>query len=267
MSDPTATDGTGDSRQGIQSIEIGSKVLFALARAGTPLTLNELARLCGEAPNKVHRYLVSLGRVGLTSQLPTTSQYDLGPGLRQLGAEALRRTNEIAVASAYAARLRDETGFAVNISAWTDGGPVIVRWEYGVHALAMTTRIGAILPLLSSAAGQVFLAHLPWRMTKTALELQYGHVDKAMEHTVQEISERVRADGFARSDGAVIDAHLSLAAPIAAASDPMPVVQTVVMPRHRMNDETLAPVFAALRKSVRDAVMELGGPPVGTSAG
>ena len=44
MADAAATDGNGDSRQGIQSVEIGSKVLFSLAQAVAPLTLNELAR-------------------------------------------------------------------------------------------------------------------------------------------------------------------------------------------------------------------------------
>lgn len=266
MTDAAATDMSGDSRQGIQSVEIGTKVLFSLAQAGAPLTLNELARLCGEAPNKVHRYLVSLGRVGLTSQSPATGRYDLGPSLRQLGAEALRRTNEIAVASTYAARLRDETGYAVNVGAWTDSGPVIVRWEYGIHALAMTTRIGAVIPLIESAAGQVFLAHLPQRMTRPALEIQYGHLDEALEQKIQQTVERVRADGYGRSDGAVVSAHLSLSIPISAASDPMPVVLTLVMPRQRVGEDERSSALDALRKSVHDAVMELGGPPEGPTA-
>ncbi len=252
-----------DARQGIQSIEIGSKVLFALAGAGGPLSLNELGRLAGEAPNKVHRYLVSLGRVGLTSQSLTTGRYDLGPALRRLGTEALRRTNEIAVATEYASHLRDNTGYAVNVAVWTDGGPVIVRWEYGLHPLSLTTRIGASLPVVESAAGQVFLALLPSMMTRTALETQYGSLTGDLQLKIAKIVKRVGSVGYGRTDGGLITSHLSLSAPILAASDPMPVMLTIVMPRDGVNATQEASALVALKESAAAAVMELGGPPPG----
>jgi DNA-binding IclR family transcriptional regulator len=263
MSEGELGDNVSDSRQGIQSVEIGSKVLFALAGAGGPLSLNELARLSGEAPNKVHRYLVSLGRVGLTLQSLSTGRYDLGPALRRLGVEALRRTNEIAVATEHAGQLRDATGYAVNVSVWTDGGPVIVRWEYGLHALSLTTRIGASLPIVESAAGQVFLAQLPPMMTQPALELQYGALTPELQQKIRKITKRVRSDGYGRTDGGVITSHLSLSAPIMAASDPMPVMLTIVMPRDGVDAAKEALALAALNGSASAAIMELGGPPPG----
>ena len=261
MSEDESGDTATDSRQGIQSVEIGSKVLFALAEAGGPLSLNELGRLAGEAPNKVHRYLVSLGRVGLTSQSLSTGRYDLGPALRRLGAEALRRTNEIAVATEYAGQLRDNTGYAVNVAVWTDGGPVIVRWEYGLHPLSLTTRIGASLPIVESAAGQVYLALLPPMMTQTALEAQYGSVTDDLQQKIRKIVKRVGSVGYGRTDGGLITSHLTLSAPILAASDPMPVILTIVMPRERIDAAMEASALAALKESAAAAVMELGGPP------
>ena len=263
MSENESGEDATDSRQGIQSVEIGSKVLFALAGAGGPLSLNELGRLAGEAPNKVHRYLVSLGRVGLTSQSLTTGRYDLGPALRRLGTEALRRTNEIAVATEFASQLRDNTGYAVNVAVWTDGGPVIVRWEYGLHPLSLTTRIGASLPIVESAAGQVFLALLPTMMTRTALESQYGSLTDDLRHKMARIVKRVNSVGYGRTDGGLITSHLSLSAPILAASDPMPVLLTIVMPRDSVDAAQEASALTALKESASAAVMELGGPPPG----
>lgn len=263
MSENESGEDVTDSRQGIQSVEIGSKVLFALAGAGGPLSLNELGRLAGEAPNKVHRYLVSLGRVGLTSQSLTTGRYNLGPALRRLGTEALRRTNEIAVATEYASQLRDNTGYAVNVAVWTDGGPVIVRWEYGLHPLSLTTRIGASLPIVESAAGQVFLAILPAMMTRTALETQYGPLTEDLQQKMAKIVKRVGSVGYGRTDGGLITSHLSLSSPILAASDPMPVALTIVMPRDGVNAAQEASALAALKESASAAVMELGGPPPG----
>lgn len=88
-----------DARQGIQSVENAKAVLLALESGAGPLTLTQVAEGAGMQPNKAHRYLVSLGRVGLVSQSPQSGRYDLGPAMRRLGAEALRRMDEVGVAS------------------------------------------------------------------------------------------------------------------------------------------------------------------------
>jgi hypothetical protein len=56
------------ARQGIQSVENAMTVLLALERGAGPMTLTQVAEGCGMQASKVHRYLVSLGRVGLVSQ-------------------------------------------------------------------------------------------------------------------------------------------------------------------------------------------------------
>ena len=64
-------------RQGIQSIEVGSTLLEALARARGPLSLRDLSHEAEMSPSKAHRYLVSLLRSGLVLQDPTTNLYDV----------------------------------------------------------------------------------------------------------------------------------------------------------------------------------------------
>src|SRR5258706_337867 len=85
------TDEAGDARQGIQSVENAMRVLLAIERGYGPVTLSQIAAGSGMQPSKAHRYLVSLCRSGLVSQSPRSGLYDLGPAMRRLGAEALRR--------------------------------------------------------------------------------------------------------------------------------------------------------------------------------
>ncbi len=139
---------TQSIQQGIQSIEVGAKVLFALERGRGPMPLSEVGRRSGLQPAKAHRYLVSLVRVGLASQDAITGLYDLGPAARHLGVEALRRTDSLSTASAYAQELRDQTGHTVNIAVWSDDGPLVVRWDTGAHVLPIMVRLGSTLPLL-----------------------------------------------------------------------------------------------------------------------
>src|SRR6185503_7212036 len=51
-----------DRRRGIQSLEIGLRVLECLEHASDPLTLTQIAQATGMRPSKVHIYLVSLMR-------------------------------------------------------------------------------------------------------------------------------------------------------------------------------------------------------------
>ncbi|MEC3975754.1 IclR family transcriptional regulator [Amycolatopsis sp. H20-H5] len=254
-------DDAADSRQGIQSVEIASRVLVALEQAGGPVALNELAKRCGAAPNKIHRYLVSLGRAGLTAQSQTTGRYDLGPTMRRIGAEALRRSNEVAVATDHVVQLSNETGHAVNLSVWSDAGPVVVRWDYGSHALSLTARIGAALPLLESAAGQVFLAHLPSVMTSTVLDRQYGTLSAKQLADIDKLKTQVRRRGYAEGKGGVIASQLSYAVLVASASEPMPLVATVVLPKDGFDEAEAQKTLSALIQTAAAITADLGGPP------
>src|SRR4051812_34501243 len=157
---------------GIKSVEVAARVLFALEQARGPLTLTEVAKKSGLHPAKAHRYLTSLLRTGLASQDGVTGSYDLGPAARHLGVEALRRLDPVRIASARAAELRDASGHTVNVSVWSDYGPTMVAWITGTHLLPMVIRVGSTLPMLDSAVGYCFLAHLPAAATAKALRAQ-----------------------------------------------------------------------------------------------
>ncbi|MFC8597118.1 hypothetical protein [Isoptericola sp. NPDC057191] len=134
------------------------------------------------------------------TQSRSTGKYDLGPATRRLGGEALRRTNEVAIASEHSVALSEATGHSVNLAVWTDSGPMIVRWDYGAHALSLTARVGASLPLLDSASGQVFFAHLPRTMTARALEASLaGRTRSEATAIAQAVRDRATARPLAAS--------------------------------------------------------------------
>ena len=56
--------GSGN-QQGVQSVEVGARLLKAIGAASAPLMLKELAAAARMPPAKAHRYLVSLARCGL----------------------------------------------------------------------------------------------------------------------------------------------------------------------------------------------------------
>ena len=124
------------------------------------MALGELARRCRMAPSNMHRYLVSLCRTGLVEQVGSDGRYDLGQGALTLWLCGHEWLDEYRVADGAIRELHRETGLAVAIISWGSHGPTIVRRSI-LRPLIVTTRIGAAISVLNSAAGRIFAAFLP----------------------------------------------------------------------------------------------------------
>jgi DNA-binding IclR family transcriptional regulator len=253
-------DDGGDARQGIQSVENAMTVLLALERGLGPMSLTQIAAATAMAPSKAHRYLVSLARVGLVAQSRSSGLYDMGPSMRRLGAESLRRMDEAGLASEYLPELRDRTGHAVNLAVWGDHGPIIVRWDYGSYALPITVRVGATLPLLSSSVGRIYLAHLPAALTDPVLLSQAETAEQTglTDEDVERLKADARRDGFALTAGGVLAGVSSVAAPVFAAADSLPLVIALVFPTRLATPETVAYLTGEVRTTAEAVSAELG---------
>jgi DNA-binding IclR family transcriptional regulator len=247
-------------QQGIQSIEIGSRVLLALEAGRGPLTLSDVAKRSGLHPAKAHRYLVSLVRTGLASQNLSTAMYDLGPASRHLGVEALRRTDPVSIASASAVGLRDDTGHTVNLSVWSDAGPLIVRWDTGAHALPIVVRVGSTLPLLDSAVGHVFLAHLPRSITSEVLRAQQrqGATRKLPAAEIKHLTEAVRRTGWGHTMNRMIFGLAALAAPVFGADGELELVLGLALPTRLLTPAGTRRLGPRLRSAADRISHELG---------
>ncbi|MFJ3958937.1 IclR family transcriptional regulator [Arthrobacter sp. NPDC090010] len=243
-----------DERQGIQSVEIAMTVLEALEAGRGAMTLNQIAKASDMATSKVHRYLVSLGRAGLVAQSPGTGRYDLGPGLRRLGIESLRRMDDVEVVAEYLPGLRDRTGHAVNLAVWGDRGPTIVRWHYGSYALPITVRVGATLPIASSSVGRAFMAHLPVAMVERALKAE----GIASREEMQGVIDEVLTTGLAVTTDAMIPGVTSIAAAVVADVMALPIVIATAMPTGEISADDLLQVGHELRGEVERISQSLG---------
>ena len=246
-------------RKGIQSVELAMTVLQALEQGLGPMTLTQIAGAAGMAPSKAHRYLVSLSRVGLIAQSPASGRYDLGPAMRRLGVEALRRMDEVAWVSEHLPGLRDRTGHAVNLAVWGENGPVIVRWDYGSYALPITVRVGATMPMLSSI-GRVDLSCLPAALTGPVLAAQDAASGRpaSSQPEIDDAVAAVRRDGYALTKDAVVPGVASVAAPVFPAAESLPLVVALAMPARQTSDAQIDEAAQELLRSTKAMSRELG---------
>lgn len=146
-------------RQGIQSIEVGFRLLNILAQARRPMMLRDLAAAAEMPAAKAHRYLVSFMRIGLVEQDSATGRYDLGGFALELGLSSLGRLDPVRFAGPYLEELCEKIHQSVALAVWGNRGATIVRIiETGDH-IAINLRAGNVLPTTKSATGRLFAAY------------------------------------------------------------------------------------------------------------
>jgi DNA-binding IclR family transcriptional regulator len=155
--------------RGIQSIEVGGRLLHALARAGEPMMLRDLAREAGMTPAKAHPYLVSFSRLGLIEQDDTTGRYEVGGLALELGLVSLRRLSAVRVAGPSIEALANDIKHAVSLSIWGTHGPTVIRLEQPSHPVHIVMRVGSVMGMLETATGRIFTAFLPQTVAMAAL--------------------------------------------------------------------------------------------------
>lgn len=157
-------------RTGIQSIEVGFRLLEVLTREPRPMMLRDLALAAHMSPAKAHRYLVSFLRLGAVAQDPVSGRYELGGFALQMGLARLARVDGVKLARIALTGLRDEIDQTVGIAVWGNQGPTIVHWMESSHPAKAALKLGDVMPLTSSATGLLFSAYLPRSKTQPMLD-------------------------------------------------------------------------------------------------
>lgn len=135
-----------DDRRGrVQSVEQAARVLAALAALGRA-SLAAVAREAAMPPAKAHRYLKSLVLTGLAGQDAATGRYAPGPAALALGLAALGQVDAARVAAPALARLCEATGATCLLALPPADAPVVVAMEVPPGAVAVQSRLGAVLP-------------------------------------------------------------------------------------------------------------------------
>jgi DNA-binding IclR family transcriptional regulator len=152
---PQARTGRG-TRRGIQSVEVGGRLLHALAHHGLPMALKDLAADAGMPAAKAHPYLVSFGHIGLVEQERDSGRYALGPLALQMGLISLQQADPVRIAALLLPGLAARTGQTVALVVWGTRGPTVVLREASPAAVHVDMRHGTVFSIAGTASGRLF---------------------------------------------------------------------------------------------------------------
>lgn len=228
-------------RGGVQSVEVGIRVLCALADSGGEQSLGRIAERAGMPPAKAHRYLASLSRAGVVERSDTSNRYVLGGLALRIGLVALSRLDIIEVARTELNELSERVEGSLMLAVWGTNGPTIVRWIESTRPVTVNVRVGSNMPLLRSATGEVFAAYLPEAITLPFIKNELAAMrrkDKTAP-TLSNISDRmakVRKAGLGHTAGGVLPDVLALAAPVYDYNNQLAAVITALGPAGYFDD-------------------------------
>ncbi|MFM2187301.1 MAG: IclR family transcriptional regulator [Burkholderiaceae bacterium] len=267
-----ALDGT---QRAVQSVEVGGRLLLALAQQTEPMNLKDLAARAGMTPARAHPYLVSFGRLRLVEQHRQSGRYALGPAALQLGLTALHQLDAMREAEAVAENLAAATGHAVAIAAWGNFGPTVVRMMEAQQPLLVSMRAGTVMSLLGTATGRAFAAVLPrerlLQATTGAVGDPPGRAAKlsAADWAVVEAARKeVRTHGVVRAKGRPIPGINAFSAPALDHEGQPALVITALDREARCPVDWNSASARAVREAAREVSMRLGwaGRLIGTPA-
>lgn len=236
---------TRSGRRGIQSIEIGVRLLEALERADGPLALKDLSAHAGLDPSSAHRYLASFVRCGLVRQ-DSDTRYDFGPLALHIGLAAVRRIEPIQVTERALPELVAATGYTALLSVWSNRGPTIVHWRRSRIPLVTSLGLGSVLPVARSATGRVLVAFLPPAVTADVIAAEARRENFAREAFERDL-ERARKTRLSFADSSVIPGLTAAASPVLGWNGEAVAAVTLIAPEHELVRAS-HPAAQALRK-------------------
>jgi DNA-binding IclR family transcriptional regulator len=268
-------------KNGVQSILVGFTILEVMASCHRELMLKEISEVTGLSPSKVHSYLVSFCSIGMATQNTTTGGYQLGSLALKLGLSYLENHDVFSFAKPIMMKLADEVGQTAFLGVWGNRGPTILNRVDGANSRAIfDLRIGSVLPVIQSALGRNFAAHLPFSIVEPYLikELENagqasqsrGMDDLATMSRVRTLLRGIADQGISRCRGGLFSDFTAISAPVFDHSKSIICAITIMGPIERLDDdfdgEPVTLLKAACQKISESCGYQLAANPDGAEA-
>lgn len=187
----------------VRSLTRALRLLRHLSESGDGLTLTELSEIASLPPSTVHRLLTTLESERFVRPDPTAGVWRIGVSAFVVGAAFARSRDKLNLARPYLRRLMELSGETANLYVASDGNAVCIGQIESRHAMRAIAGVGGRVPVHSSAAGKVLIAHMP--EAERAALIDSLAFDKLTERTITTAAGLARALEEVRDLGYAID--------------------------------------------------------------
>jgi IclR family transcriptional regulator, pca regulon regulatory protein len=247
-----------DSRNVVNSLAKGLRILEAFSAERPELTLSEVASLAGLDPGTAFRMLNTLVMLGYLSRIPESKRFRLTLKVVDLGLHAIARADLREIARPILRSIVGEVNEAASLGV-LDGADILYveRVRAGLTRIGVDIRIGTTIPAFWSTIGEAFLAYLPKAELARVLAMTpragaFPH--KPMNRTeIEDQLTSVRADGYALRDSYFGSGLRVLAVPVLDVDGYPLAAISVAVPQMQMSmTDFRERALAAVRRAAGD---------------
>jgi DNA-binding IclR family transcriptional regulator len=254
------------AQRAVQSVEVGGRLLLALASSLEPLLLKDLAFKAGLPSSRAHPYLVSYCRLGLVRQDDESGRYAPGPAALQLGLTALHQLEPVNVTRPIADALARSTGQAVAMAVWGNLGATVVRMIDAVQPLHVAMRAGTVMSTFHTATGRAFAGALRSEQIADAMAgAAIGSVESVSPPPIAGLTtqlssaqEDLKKHGCTRAVGRPMPGVNAFSAPVFNHANEPVLVITLLGHQDHVASTWNSPMAIAVKHAAADASGQLG---------
>jgi len=251
------------AQRAVQSVEVGGRILLALANNRSAMNLKDLSAVAGMAASRAHSYLVSFARLGLIEQ-DNAGRYDLGPAALQIGLAYLQRLDPYKAAEPYVHQLAEITGHTVVMAVWGNFGPTVVKLIEAKGPLHISMRMGSVLSVFDTATGRAFASVLAENKLAQAVAGPVGELLGKQElkkrwNELEVIKKEMATHGISRVVGSPIPGVNAFSSPVFDFEGNPIFVVTITDNQDRLQISWDSESAQALRKTIEEISKKIGG--------
>lgn len=236
------------SRQFVESLSRGFRILSIVCENKTPLSLSELAAESELSISTIQRLSYTLSELGLIDRDRETKRFRIGPKMIMLALMVKQNLELKRLARPYMQEASDAIGEVVGLGALSGAEIILVEIVKIDQLLNINMNTGAIIPPHATATGKSILAFLD--ESKAEEILQHSQMTKFTPHTITSVQaffkqlKKVRELGYSLAIDENAHGFSAIAAPVRNSSGDVIAAVTIMVPSARMSKERLQSSFS-----------------------
>ena len=191
-------------------------VLEALAKAGGPARVSDIAQEVGLSEPSTCRLLGSLVELGYAAREKETSRYSATLKMWEVSQRLIGRADDLQVIAGPAlTELSDATGESCALGIFDDGYSVYLSKADGRSAIRAVATVGARIPATATGFGKAILAWRPELLPQALARVQrFTPRTLVTRRDIERNLEESRARGYALARGELHEGVCAIGAPI-----------------------------------------------------
>lgn len=187
----------------VQSLARAFTILDVLGAADGPLSLKAVAQAVGLPRSTCHRLLTTMQSLNYVRFEAAAREWHVGRSALSVGAAFVRTRDLASIGRPLIRSLAMELNETINLSHIVEGQLNYVEQVAAKHAMPTFARPGASLPISTTAAGKVILAHMSGARSLALID--GAPLIAKTRNSVTDRSDLIRQLEQARCDGFAVD--------------------------------------------------------------